>query len=338
MRQDQAPAAPADPLIRLLIAVPLALIALAYAAICAAAGTPWPWDSVCHEGGQRTLLTTVFYFQHAVRELPLDVILGVAVAGAVQAFLPHSGRSVGARPRSPSFAPAFAGMAMMAVCATMLLGSAAVVGGSVTAKNLAQMFTRPGAELAWGAHWRYHLLAQTALILAALALAGLHRAARAGRFVPLGDTALYRAALFLFATLTLVFRPSLEPLYDPLFLGHQARELANHGLITLPLALGAALWVVRRRHGEPAWGPGLSSFKPVRGAALVAALIAVWLGAGALLTGAAAEAQTSSLTALLAGHVFEHSFGYAVVPLTAATLVARALPARAAARAGVQVA
>jgi hypothetical protein len=317
-----------DPLIPLLVALPAALLALAYLAICLAAGTPWPWGYVCHEGGERTLLTTVFYFQHAVRELPLDVILGIAVAGAVQAFLPYSGAARAARPRRGSFVPALAGAAMMAVCATMLLGSTAVVGGSVTAKNLAQMLTRPGVELAWGAHWRYHLLAQAALILAALSLAGLHRAWRARRFVPLGDTALYRAALFLFATLTLVFRPSLEPFFDPLYLGHQARELATHGLITLPLALAAALWVAGRRSGALAFGTGVSSFKPVRGAALVAALIALWLAAGVLFTGAAGQAQTSSLVALLAGHVFEHSFSYAVVPLTAAALAARTLPAR----------
>lgn len=318
-----------DRLLWVLLGLPASLIALSYAAISLQAGTPWPWDHVCHEGGRRTLLTTVFYFQHAVRELPLDILLGLAAAGAVRAFLPWEGP----RPRGGSPRIAWAGVAPMApiataaVCATMLLGSTAVVGGSVTAKNLAQMFTRPGLELSWGAHWRYHLLAQAALMLAALALAGLHRAWRERRFVPLGDTSLYRAALFLFLVLTLVFRPTLEPFFDALFLGHQARELATHALITLPLALGVSLWVVERQGGKLVFGTGLSSFKPVRGAALLALLIGVWIAVGALATGAAGEGQTSSLTALLAGHVFEHAFGYAVAPLTAATLCLRAAPA-----------
>jgi hypothetical protein len=301
-----------------LIGLPASLIALSYAAICLQAGTPWPWDHVCHEGGRRTLLTTVFYFQHAVRELPLDVLLGLAAAGAVRAFLPWEGP----RPRGGSPRIAWAGVAAMVVCATMLLGSTAVVGGSVTAKNLAQMFTRPGLELSWGAHWRYHLLAQAALMLAALALAGLHRAWRERRFVPLGDTSLYRTAIFLFLVLTLVFRPTLEPFVDVLFLGHQARELATHALITLPLALGVSLWVVERQRGKLVFGTAPSSFKPVRGAALIALSLTAWITLGALVTGAAGESQTSSLTALLAGHVFEHTFGYAIAPLTAATLSA----------------
>jgi hypothetical protein len=311
-----------------LLIAPASLIALSYAAISFEAGTPWPWNHVCHEGGRRTLLTTVFYFQHAVRELPLDVLLGIAVAGAVRAFLPWRDE----RPRGGAPRLAWAGAVAMAVCATTLLGSTAVVGGSVTAKNLAQMFTRPGLELSWGAHWRYHLLAQAALMLAALALAGLHRAWRERRFVPLGDTSLYRAALFLFLVLTLVFRPTLEPFLDALFLGHQARELATHALITLPLAMAISLWVVERRGERLAWGPG-SSYKAVRGAALLALLLAAWLAAGVLVTGAAGEAQSSSLVALLAGHVFEHSFGYAITTLTAATLSARLAPVPAWARA-----
>lgn len=315
-----------------ILALPLALIAAAYVAICVQAGSALPLHHVCHEGGQRTLLTTIFYFQHAVRELPMDLVLAVAVAGAIKAFLPApppGERSQRGTPqRAGSLQPAFAGMAAMAVCATMLLGSAAVVGGSVTAKNLSQMYTRPGAELDWGAHWRYHLLSRFALILMAFVLAGLYRAWRNRRFVPLGDTSLYRIALFLFLTLTLVFRPTLEPFLDTLFLGHQARELATHFLITLPLALGAGLWVIERR-GQPLVYPaGPSSFKPLRGLLVVAVLIGAWLAVGVLVTGAAGEGQTSSLTALLAGHVFEHAFGYAVVPLSTAALCTRLAPAR----------
>ena len=33
-----------------------------------------------HEDGRRTLIETILYFEHATRELPLDVILGVPSA------------------------------------------------------------------------------------------------------------------------------------------------------------------------------------------------------------------------------------------------------------------
>ena len=311
-----------------ILALPTALIAAAYTAIGVEAGSPLPLHHVCHEGGERTLVTTVLYFEHAVRELPLDLVLAVAVAGAIRAFLPvPTGPGAGgraARPRA-SVGTLLVGAAAAAVLLAMLLGSISAVGGPVTMQNLAQMYTRPGADLKWGAHWRYHLLSRFALILMAFVLAGAHRALVQGRFVPLGDTRLFRRALLAFLILTLAFRPTLEPFRDTLFLGHQARELMTHFLITLPLALGAGLWVVERRRTPREYAPG-SSLGPVRGLFAVACLAGAWLAVGVLLTGAASEGQTSSLTPLLAGHVFEHAFGYALVPLTTAALCARRVP------------
>src|ERR1700741_2279494 len=74
----------------LLFYVPATVLLVAFVAVCVQAGTPWPWGSVVHEDGQHTLLATIFYFEHATRELLLDAVLAVAIAGAVRYFYPIS--------------------------------------------------------------------------------------------------------------------------------------------------------------------------------------------------------------------------------------------------------
>ena len=277
--------------------LPALVIAASYAALGLRAGTPWPWGSVVHEDGQRTLLGTVFYFDHALRELPLDVLLGLAVAGAVRAFVP-AGRGGRGRGR--------AGVGALLVVIAIAAGAVWAVGAADALRSVAQLHTRPGAELEWGAHWRYHLLSRLALIASAFVLAG--------RGVPLQDTRLFRAALALFVLLSLVFLPDLGPFVDALHLGHQARELATHALVTLPLALGAAL-LARGEPGE--LRSGRSSRTALVAAAALAVLLGAWLALGAVATGASSQGQTSDLVVLLCAHVFEHSLGYLLVPLVA---------------------
>ena len=55
----------------------------AFVVICFHTGTIWPWTRVVHEDGRHTLIGTILYFEHATRELPLDVILGIAIGGCV---------------------------------------------------------------------------------------------------------------------------------------------------------------------------------------------------------------------------------------------------------------
>src|SRR5437660_6445972 len=70
----------------LLIGAPLLTLAAAFVTICVHFRTAWPWSVVVHEDGRRTLLATIFYFQHALGELPLEALLAAAVAGALLRF------------------------------------------------------------------------------------------------------------------------------------------------------------------------------------------------------------------------------------------------------------
>jgi hypothetical protein len=296
-----------------------AVLLAAYLAICLHTRTPWPWGRVVHEDGRRTLWQTIFYFEHAVRELPLDLLLGEAVAGGMVFFYPAArlGGSAGLRQRT-SLLRHFGALALV-VLASIVGGALWTGGGRVLLDNLGQMHTRSGAPLAWGAHWRYHFLERLATIYLAFCAVGLHwmsaglprQGGARGRFMPFGLT------LGSFVALSVLFRLSGEPFREPTFLGHEARELFTHALVTLPLALGTCFWLRRQVAARGiAASPGRLRW-PVYFTGALAVSLGAYLAAGVWLTGAAARGQSRDLVTLICPHFFEHSFTYLVVPLAA---------------------
>ncbi len=304
---------------RALFSVPALVLVIAFLGVCVQAGTPWPWNRVVHEDGHRTLLQTIFYFEHATRELLLDAVLAMGVAGAVRYFhpLPRDADAVAlhqARWRLAVFA---------AVMLALIVGGTAYVdGGRAILDNLAQYHTRETGPLVWGAHWRYHLIERFADIALAFALAGALWIVedRPGRGDDVPDVSLIAGAMLIFAVATLVFVPTSEPFRDPTFVGHQLRELFTHGLVTVPLALGTCMVVARRfaiatpvaRSARSAW--------PVYAAAIVSIACGAFLLLASLLLEARAYGQKTSLAELLFPHFFEHSLGYLLVAALAGFL------------------
>ena len=296
-------------------ALPATVLMVALIGIAVLAGTAWPWTRVVHEDGVHTLLGTLFYFEHATRELVPDLVLALGVAGAVRYFFPaaseHEPGPAAARRRGLMLV---AGISLI----TVLAGTIAQAGWAAVADNLLQLHTRPGATLVWGAHWRYHLLERVAQILLAFALTGvlwMHAGRPDGGAGPERKW-LFRATLALFAGVTLVFRPTLEPFREPTFLGHQARELFTHTLVTLPLALGICFSLARQ------FAPtrGIRSAQPVAPIVLAGGLsvaVGLFLLVGTVLSGARDQGQTSSLGGLLFPHFAEHAIGYVLVPVLA---------------------
>ena len=189
---------------------------------------------------------------------------------------------------------------------------------------MAQMHTRPGAPLMQGAHWYYHVLSRLALLVAAVAL-GL--AARGATGAAARGWAALLAAPALFAVISALFYdPGLmrNALYNPVFLGHQARELFTHGLTSLPLAAAACLFCAPRPDG------------PVRGRLLLAGAVlmslalalGLYIAVGALTRDALSQGQSTDIGVLIFPHFFEHFLGYCLVPFVAAgtyvSLTARA--------------
>src|SRR6266567_5731110 len=126
---------------RLLIGAPLVTLAAAFLTICIHFHTAWPWNVVVHEDGRRTLLETIFYFQHALGELPLEALLAAAVAGALLRFRPP------APPRSFVWV---ALVAAIAIDVLILIGSWRNVGVEDSLRFLLQYHTRDASWLEFG--------------------------------------------------------------------------------------------------------------------------------------------------------------------------------------------
>jgi hypothetical protein len=296
--------------------LPIGVLAASFAGICVMTGTAWPWREVVHEDGQRTLLATVFYFEHAARELLPDLLLALAVAGAARIFFPPDADSVGAIRWRLGLSGVVA-----AVVAIIIGGTFWTEGGPALIDNLSQSHTRPGAPLVWGAHWRYHLIERFAQLLLAFSVAGmvwLRHGKRDARRSP-GRSRFFGAAFLLFGAATFAFGLTTEPFRDPAYLGHQLRELFTHGLVTFPLAMGVCVELARRfstpggtRSNEGTW--------PIVLTGVAGVLCGAFLLVASVMADAQSHGQAAGLPALLFPHFAEHALGYVLVPALAGAL------------------
>ena len=306
---------------------PALVLLVAFVGVCVQAGTPWPWNRVVHEDGQHTFLETIFYFEHATRELVLDAVLALAVAGAVRYFYPPVGDD-------PSLARIRGWLAVWTLATlALILGGTAYVNafgryyaaearGQAILDNLAQYPTRPGAPFVWGAHWRYHLIERFAEIALAFCIAGLFwlRDGRPGGRDGHAGASLYAGALALFVAATMVFGLSAQPFRDPTYLGHQLRELVTHTLVTLPLAMGTC-FALARRFSVPASDTRSRLHEwPIYAAGAVGVACGAFVLIASLLQKAQMYGQKKALAELLFPHFFEHSLGYILVSALAGFL------------------
>lgn len=291
---------------------PTLVLLVSFGAIAAQTGNTWPWHEVVHESGNRSLIGTILYFEHASRELWLDLVLGVAVGGCSLWALPGSHVTT-------HHLRGFLSAAIVLVIGGIIVGTLYAGGSALLWDNLLQMHTRPGESLGFGSHWRYHFLSRIVLMLVSFGMAGLvvlglrgknGAGHRPGQLV-------FLAALGLFLLLSMVFDPDLNPFVDPVFLGHQLREVLTHGLVTLPLAW----WLCLVFSGnEEISDNGAASFLWPLVAGIVGIFIAVYLLVGVIVTSAASMGQSESLSLLIFPHFFEHTFSYLLVPLIAARI------------------
>lgn len=292
-------------------------LAASLLAIMARLGTPLIWNLVAHEDGVRTFGATVFYFEHAARELPGDLLLGVVVGASLAYAYPLAPNARGVK----GFA-----IALALVIAAMIAGAAADIGLQGVIDNLLQKHTRPGAPLEWGAHWRYHLLSSLALYLISFGAAGLMRfldgagtAADAAR-----GTRIFGGALAVFLGLTIFFAHSpaglAKPFTDAIYIGHEAREFFTSVLATLPIAWGLGLLAARERLAPASDADRAAHRARWIGAIAAGVVLGVYLCLGAVFKDAASSGQTGDIVMLIAPHFFEHAQTYAVVTLTALTV------------------
>jgi hypothetical protein len=314
-------------LARAMIALASLTMIVAFVAICIRTGTAWPWMRVVHEDGMRTMLGTVFYFEHAARELPLDVLLGIAIGACV--FYAFTPADMTLPPRVPHRMPILAAASILAV-AGIIAGAVVAVGPQSTLENLLQNHTRPGADLLWGSHWRYHLLERLAMMLVAIGLAGFLRYVTDGGVRDDGNTGLKvaLATIGAYLALTAVFAHSLpsmaQSFRDPQYLGHQARELMTHGLVTVPIGWGICMLLLTPAQSRMS-SSSLALPRRAAGAVIAALLLGLlglliggFVGLAAMRSNAVDHGQTKDLVMLIFPHFFEHTLTYLVVPPIAA--------------------
>jgi hypothetical protein len=289
--------------------LPIAILIASYLAIATYSSTPLLWSVIVHESGDRTLQQTIFYYEHAAREIPLDIILGVAVAGSALFVIPPA-VSQRAHSRVTGFA------AGLAAATAFILGGTLWTGGiPMLTENILQYPTRPGEPLAWGGHWRYHLLSHVTLMLASFGLA-------APILILTGRSKGYEdglrtlaVAVGAFLALAVLFVPGSDSFSNSVYIGHQAREVATHAIVTVPLALSTCLFL-----GRHAWGGRTAGTSPLAVALIVGGvgvLVGLFLVIASLVTSAASQGQSDSLAVLIFPHVFEHTFSYVMTTLSA---------------------
>lgn len=314
-----------------------AVLLAAFVLICVRTGSAWPWNLVVHEDGRRTLVLTILYFEHASRELPLDVLLGVAIGGSVFWAFPAREGPLDWRGAGRAATLAWTTAIVMAV---IVAGTTLEGGVPMVLDNLLQNHTRPGAPLSWGSHWRYHLLERLALMLVSIGFAGLLRCfARDEGARGFPGLVAAAASVGVYLAFTVVFSdglPSLlQPFRDPQYLGHQARELLTHALVTVPVGWGFCMltrpdWALTPPTSLPSAPRSVSPIIAVTIAAgALGVVLAGYVGVAALMTDAASHGQTKDLIMLIFPHFFEHSFTYLLVPVVAgltSTLAARRAP------------
>ena len=263
----------------------------------------WLGGVAIHEDGRRTFGDTIFYFEHFLREVPVDVVIALFLASAASALFPV-GES-----RSSSIWPA------LLSAMTLVAGAIAFVtwrdGIGAMVDNLSQSVIRDKPE-ARGVHWRGHLIP---LVWAGCVAACVRAGAipRSRRVV----SRLQWTGWALLVVLTIACGLNWEVVASPRVLGHQARELMTMALVIVPVVVAIASRT-SARHALPGFRLSPASLFW----ALPVFAIPIAVAAGTVLSGGTSEVQLASGWAgAVAGHFFEHTADYVFIGLLTAALL-----------------
>lgn len=293
----------------LLLGLPFGLLVGAYVWLALEHHTLSLWQVIVHESGRYTLGQTVFFFRHFLREIPVDVAMGVFGAAAVATADPAPRR----RPARAGAAALFAGGLVVIAFAC----AAGEEGWREAFRDMLQFRTRDD-DAVYGAHWNFHLLSTLWFGAAAPAAAALW-AGRGGLVRSSGPArTLLAVAWGWVALLTVTFGVQAEAFTSARYIGHQAREILTHGLITLPLTIGLLRLAtgLRSQSGTTAApverpGPVLQVLVWLAVAGIPIFLLVAFRGADF----AATAQMQSGLAGVVAAHVFEHVLDMALVVL-----------------------
>jgi hypothetical protein len=290
----------------------------AFVWLCIAHGTLWPWTSVVHEGGSLTLVGAILDPSHLLREVPIAVAMVLFVFAAYGPPKRSDAQSGAVRRPVPYEAILLAAAALP----TIAFAVAAVGLGPAAALNdLLQYTTRAGGALEFGSHWRHHWLSTLWFGIAAVFGARLGALVLGGPVPADRDTRrpFELAAWGYFTIVTVVFGVGAAVATDPVLVGSQAREIATHGLVTLPLTMALYAWL-DRRHNAARLDAGTADGANVAWYHLAFTLaIPMYLAVIVKADNVVSAGQTDGgLVAMVGAHFLEHTLEYALVALLTA--------------------
>jgi hypothetical protein len=182
-----------------------------------------------HESGRYTFLGTVFYFNHFLRELPIDTLYALSIYFSYSSLQIVDDISLWL-PLSVVF------IILASFLLVTILGSIRSVGIKYTIWDLCQL-REQDAMIHWGSHWQMHFLSTIAVILL-LIMPGLFS-------LQTGVNNKYLITLFgSTLLLSIIFGTGWKAFTHPRWMLHGAREVFTYFFINLIPAL-APIYLLR---------------------------------------------------------------------------------------------
>lgn len=252
-----------------------------------------------HESGKYTLLGTVFYFDHFLREVPVDTMYVLAIYWAYTSIGPPGPEAIGLTSSAPLFQ-----VGLVVFLIAVFVGSTLRVGFATSLLDLLQ-FRERDTIVRFGSHWQMHFLSTIGLMMIFMFPGTLFASAdfRSGGYL-----------LLLFVLVSLILGTDLRAITDRRWLLHGGREI-----LTFVAIAGVPAFVWMAGGVEPST-LSLSAATIVGGIA-IACLGAYYLWV--LVNSNVKEAAETDLPAayLIASHFFEHMLDVPFMALLMLVLV-----------------
>ncbi len=230
----------------LCLSVPSFLLTAAYLKMCFFYQKGWLFGTIVHENGRYTLLQTIFYFRHFCWELLGKAVYAFYIVGAFYLYgkprTPNDDRVKGKIHRTGIL---LSGLFVLGIVMLAILLTAHQVGWKETGMGIAQFRTSEVKPIAFGAHWRNHLLSNIVLFSASSFVVLLYRGVYCKSHLSKRRFAnLFFLAIGIFAALTFVFGVNIDPFRTPGYLGHQLREIFGSDLpVVMLLSLAVLIYL-----------------------------------------------------------------------------------------------
>lgn len=299
----------------------------------------WLFNNIVHENGELTLTGTILYFNHFMRELPMEAMWAVFGVGVFMA-LGSTGRRTMPEDRRRQWV-AILTIALAAFTLAAVMGSINTVGFRSTLMDLGQARNRSELEWARGPHWRNHLLSNIASFGLFLLLVWAYRYFWCGRNTRTEGVAakLIAGSVAFYVIASLAFGINSDPFINPQYVGHQIREIFGNRIPLSGFILLGTLIFWERRSRQLDDGQGLLTSRLGTGWGLLGFVLLVvptaYLCLNVLLSGhigtgiaKAAEGRDWTVIDLFAFHYFEHILDHVFVVLLASVVYLIGLGAR----------